>query len=242
MAGGKWYDGLVDERYLYKSGDMVKITEVTEYLNMDATCSLSYYECLAKRFATFDYSKAKNKSFAFGKCRYERPHCAPFSLPFDHENKMALCREMFRDCYLQIIDDLQVDQRKYCQKACRVEEFKRHGIPKQEGINFDSVDSNMELYFSRSDWRDWVSKTWNLSAIDADSTIVVGYKFELPDFNRDPRSDEPYKTVKREYLIITWISMIGTVGGTLGMFVGFSLIGTSKWLSGCIRSIVLGNA
>ena len=149
---------------------------------------------------------------------------------------------MFRDCYLQIIDDLQVDQRKYCQKACRVEEFKRHGIPKQEGINFDSVDSNMELYFSRSDWRDWVSKTWNLSAIDADSTIVVGYKFELPDFNRDPRSDEPYKTVKREYLIITWISMIGTVGGTLGMFEGFSLIGTSQWLSGCIRSIVLGNA
>ena len=80
---------------------------------------------------------------------------------------------------------------------------------------------------------------WNLSALDADSTLVVGYKFELPDYNTNSRSDEPYKTVKREYLIITWISMIGTVGGTLGMFVGFSLIGTSEWLYGCIRSIVV---
>ena len=38
-----------------------------------------------------------------------------------------------------------------------------------------------------------------------------------------------FKTVHTEYLIISGNSVLGTVGGTIGMFVGFSLMGASEW-------------
>ena len=43
---------------------------------------------------------------------------------------------------------------------------------------------------------------------------------------------EPFKTVNVEYLEMTLMSLIGSVGGTLGMFVGFSFMGmleSSEW-------------
>ena len=67
--------------------------------------------------------------------------------------------------------------------------------------------------------------------------------FLLEFFSKCPkksctRSKSPYKTVKMEYLINTLVSLIGTVGGTLGMFIGFSFIGTSDWLWSNIKSII----
>ena len=44
------------------------------------------------------------------------------------------------------------------------------------------------------------------------------------------RSDKLLKRVMREYWIVSTLSLVGTVGGTLGMFVGFSLMGTFEWL------------
>ena len=43
-------------------------------------------------------------------------------------------------------------------------------------------------------------------------------------------SRKPFKIIKKEYLILNDMSLIGNVGGTLGMFVGFSFIGTFEWL------------
>ena len=52
--------------------------------------------------------------------------------------------------------------------------------------------------------------------------------FGTPKSTIDTRSDMPFKTVKREYWIMSWLSLIGNVGGTLGMFVGFSVITTAE--------------
>ena len=41
---------------------------------------------------------------------------------------------------------------------------------------------------------------------------------------------KPFKYVYEEYLIMPGISLIGNVGGTLGMFVGFSFLNTTEWL------------
>ena len=74
----------------------------------------------------------------------------------------------------------------------------------------------------------------------ASCAIIWGYQFELPKCNRDNRSKAPYKIVKQEYLVNSWISLlVGTIGGTLGMFVGFSLIGTFDWANGFVRSSIL---
>ena len=53
--------------------------------------------------------------------------------------------------------------------------------------------------------------------------------FELPESTVDLRSRKPFKTAKTEYLIVSWMSLVGNVGRTLGMFTGFSFIATSKW-------------
>ena len=50
------------------------------------------------------------------------------------------------------------------------------------------------------------------------------YCLELAESNRDVRTLQPFKTVKTEYWIVTFMSLMGVVGGTMGMFVGFSII------------------
>ena len=51
------------------------------------------------------------------------------------------------------------------------------------------------------------------------------------------RSKKPFKTVKKEALIVSWVSLIGIVGGTLGLFVEFSFIGALEWVFGKISSL-----
>ena len=47
-------------------------------------------------------------------------------------------------------------------------------------------------------------------------------------------SEHPGK-VFEEYLIYDIMDMIGSVGGTLGMFIGFSLDGVVTWVIGYIK-------
>ena len=58
--------------------------------------------------------------------------------------------------------------------------------------------------------------------------IYFEYSFGFPHSTPVVRSYEPFKTIKKEYLIISWMSLLGNVGGTLGMFIGFSFITTSE--------------
>ena len=51
---------------------------------------------------------------------------------------------------------------------------------------------------------------------------------------RDHRSQEPYKTVHKEYLLMTGMSLVGNVGGMLGLFIGFSFLGISEWMIDCL--------
>ena len=52
---------------------------------------------------------------------------------------------------------------------------------------------------------------------------------DISESTWDLRALEPSKTVKTEYWIMSDLSFVGNVGGTMGMFVGFSFIGTSEW-------------
>ena len=59
--------------------------------------------------------------------------------------------------------------------------------------------------------------------------ISFEYSFGFPHSTPVVRSYKLFKTIKEEYLIISWMSLLGNVGGTLGMFIGFSFITTSEW-------------
>ena len=77
-----------------------------------------------------------------------------------------------------------------------------------------------------------LAKEFKTMSRTSTSGIGNGYSLRLnfgtPKCTIDTRSDMPFKTVKREYWIMSWLSLIGNVGGTLGMFVGFSVITTAE--------------
>ena len=45
----------------------------------------------------------------------------------------------------------------------------------------------------------------------------------------------PLKSVKKEYYIMSVLSLIGNVGGILGTFIGFSFLGAYEWLMAAIK-------
>ena len=195
-----------DGPFLHPEFNSLEITRVEEYVNLPSTCSQdSYYECLAKRFVQFDVRQAEGKRFE--KCTNIDKICLPFSLPIMNTN-ISLCNlddfETY-DCNKEIFDYLAEDQEEHCIKACQVKTF-------QYANNGGLLRGNV---LSESDW-------------------YLEYYFEPMGKGaalrrQNQRSREPFKTVRREYWLMSTMSMVGNVGGTLGMFVGFSFIGTSEW-------------
>ena len=61
---------------------------------------------------------------------------------------------------------------------------------------------------------------------------IIEYEIDLPYSSKETRTNEPFKTSHEEYFIWNTFTFVGTVGGTLGLFLGFSFQGTFDWLWG----------
>ena len=90
----------------------------------------------------------------------------------------------------------------------------------------------MKEYITEKDERQMNSKEY-----DKHKTLAFGYKFKVPNSMRDHRSDEPFKTVKTEYLIVSLMSLVGNVGGTLGLFIGFSFATTFELIMDVLQKL-----
>ena len=57
-------------------------------------------------------------------------------------------------------------------------------------------------------------------------TSENGFQFEVkmdtPESSRDYTKTQPYKTIHQEYYLLGGLELVGTVGGTLGLMIGFS--------------------
>ena len=65
---------------------------------------------------------------------------------------------------------------------------------------------------------------------DKAGTFGFQYRFALPLSGKDLRSRELFKVVKTEYLLHNLVSLVGNVGGILGVFVGFSFLSLVEWM------------
>ena len=93
---------------------------------------------------------------------------------------------------------------------------------KDHGMNFLQKDKA---------WKKWKNRNWNWNdSFTSENGRILEYRFVQPKWRRLLRSEAPFKTVHREMLKMSGMSLVGNVGGTLGMFIGFSFIGTSEWL------------
>ena len=183
---------------------------------MASTCSHSYYGCLAERLINQGMGQVSNKNIKLLEC-HSTTVCTPFSMPFKHLQIPVCQNETERACFEDIVEDLRLDQEKYCKKACHVEEYLTKHV-------LGGIKKKYDIGELTKHWEDWLTKNWNFQGKDPFNSLVFEYEFELPSITRDQRSEDPFKTVNTEYLIITWQSLVGTVGGTLGIFVGFSFI------------------
>ena len=72
-----------------------------------------------------------------------------------------------------------------------------------------------------------------------DQGLVIEVKFDTtPKSLWKWRTKEPFKTVKTEYYIMSGLTFVGNIGGTLGMFVGFSFIGVAEWYLGLVAALM----
>ena len=214
----KWFDGKV--QIVDQQSDIfdVLIVNVIEYQYLKSACSQdSYYQILADRFESLDTNAFLEQHFKF-MCKtknqyggnYINTTCSPVSLPF-RNNKTPICsQDIEKWCYQRVLERLMLDQTELSTRTCKVKEFKIKPKP----ISKNTVDGN----------------------------LVVWIKFERAEEEianaREWLTTRTFKTVKREQYVISTFSLIGNIGGTLGMFVGFSFLSTSEWIMNVIETLL----
>ena len=63
-----------------------------------------------------------------------------------------------------------------------------------------------------------------------ENSFMVMYFMELLPSSHGERMGKPFKTVYKEYFQIDEFGLIGTVGGTLGLMIGFSFESSITWI------------
>ena len=183
---------------------VINIVEHVEHRNLEISCSHeSYYQCLAMRFASLDLRNVPKMNFNNISCTF-KSLCTPFSLPFKDRNIPICQTERDRRCLENVLLHLRKDQGTHCGRLCRTREY----ITEVEKTipTWSICQENKSLNFPE---------------------IIFEYRFKEPSNSRG-RFMRPSKIVHEEYFVMSWMSLVGNLGGTLGMFIGFSFIGVSE--------------
>ena len=206
VAWGRWFDGR-NGKITLEDGIEYRILRVTENRNLDSpdSCSTdSYYKCLAKRLVHFDLA-ADLKFLNRSRCSTSLTRddtCSTIPLPKIGTNEIPICKNDSKmECFEGILEKLRISQKRACIRSCRTIEYGKGKF--KSSIYQDVGQSSNGFRF--------------------------GLKFDVNLYSQD-RGVTLEKTVYREYLVNTFMSLIGNVGGTLGMFVGFSILGATDWV------------
>ena len=227
----RWFDGEItyDNQINFNRLYEIKIVDVTEHHYIESTCTKdTYYQCLRRRFKDLEYNIQGEKVQILepdgiilltidnydGTCQFEEP-CSSLSLPFE-DNSIPICTDPKRgkNCYEFIWQHLRESQDKHCKKTCAVKDYQA----KVSEIGFLSDPAVVTEPFNG---------------------YAIRYYFDLHKSTKALRSEKPFKTVKKEYYTMSLISLKGNVGGTLGMFIGFSFFGASEWILPILLKLIL---
>ena len=122
--------------------------------------------------------------------------------------------------------ELIANKRKDCKMMCHIKEY-RYKVTSLKGI----IGRQKDKYLN------WINESWNWGYYDPRHSFIIEYSFGLDKKSKEAderlkthRSEEPYKIVRKEYLILSGMSFVGNVGGMLGLFIGFSFLGISEWI------------
>ena len=192
-----WYDGLVKPMEL-KRGYFhnITITETRTYRHLPGTCmQKSFYQCLASRLERTEM------------CLEHGEPCMPFSMPESGSSvslppcdaDVGIYMTSMTACYRDVFWAL------YYSPDCRGNEVLQGSCLETEYSAIERPDTSYE--------------------IEGDPIgFYFQYSFTPPVDSRRGRKIEPSKSVEEEYLVWDVYSLIGNVGGSMGILVGFSFL------------------
>ena len=76
----------------------------------------------------------------------------------------------------------------------------------------------------------FVAKPDHVQQHESSGGFEFVYKFTVPDFTREGRTNKPYKIVHKEFLVWSQFALMGNIGGTMGLLLGFSFNGFIGWV------------
>ena len=134
--------------------------------------------------------------------------CAPFSLP-DKGNDIAVCNNKNDQTYMEyVVSKIESDQVHDCKKSCVLKEF---------------ICSDPQTF-----------------PVNEPENFVLAYTFSVQQPISTPKNSgykNPIKMVYSEYFIMSAMTLVGIVGGTFGMFIGFSFFDSTEWILTGVKQV-----
>ena len=198
---GRWYDGRATPVPLYKGGfNTIQITKMTRFEYLKKTCSqTSFYECVGHELSQLN------------SCQENGTPCSPVSIPH-----FSLCPTNHTQCKTS---DLRSSLSKCMGHVpCISEEYsvQEHnvwstpGLSNTEGLLKEFLNERVVKGLLNNQTSKYL--VWLQFGMDNEGTIGV-------------YANKSQKYIHREYLVWTGISVVGNIGGQLGLWVGFSFTG-----------------
>ena len=213
----RWWDGEAKPYKLSPGGSkLIQIQSIKKYKYLEQTCHHgSYYQCVSSNLTTEE------------KCKENGRSCAPISLP-SHEDQMIeypICQtsRVLSECERHI-----KAKEENCQDStpCFVQEYvmAEHPLLSGNGKAFlKKVSMILGLDFSKD---------------EQNKKYIFGLSLGTPPTaTRGKYTQKFQKDVDTEKLAWSQISVIGNIGGYMGLCVGFSFTGFIAWTLAIIPKI-----
>ena len=205
-----WYDGKAKPHELYKGGLLnIQIPKLKRFEYLKKTCTpSSFYECLGEQFKTHSMFQVNSTP------------CTPLSFP---SNVLNICpRNVTKELIKSISfkDNLMYTMMEKCmgQKPCITEEYSLF-----ENVQWSGKDQST----TKRILKDYIfNKTLLDELLEGQSNkLMILMEFAKGKWSNGLYANKIQKHIHKEYLAWTATSMVGNVGGLLGLWVGFSFTG-----------------
>ena len=232
---GDWYDGEVNKIDIGRNEKEIHTSQVRETVRVSDSCSKrSYYETLTERYFRKNFSSSHLSTSPLGSRKKilcpDTYQCIGQTLTFkyptcnsSHSQKALKFDELLRCSLLAVKvvkEEMENDAGKYS-KSCTIKEFFVHQV--NEGVPY-----KREKHFNYP------------GSIRGNTGFGLDFKMAWPRSANNQWAYRSIKTLHQEYYIMTEIGLIGTVGGTLGLFVGLSFTGCGTVMMRLIKWVLSG--